>query len=73
MTKEEIATEKEVRSFMAYIPETASAKDLRRVIELIERDRVKLRNSLLKTNHRVMNVITESNQILNKMEGILYD
>lgn len=73
MTTEEMEIEKKVRMFMAYIPEWAKNGQLRDIIELLEKDRLRLKLELNKHRTSTTNALMESSQVFNKMEGILSD
>lgn len=73
MTKEEMEIERKVRMFMAYIPERAKVSQLRKIIELLEKDRLKLRLELDKHRTSTIDTLMESSQVFNKIEGILVD
>lgn len=72
MTRDEMI-EKKTRSFMAYIPDNAKNRQLRSIIELLEKDRLRLKVELEKRHDSEYLALIESNQVLNKMEGILND
>lgn len=72
MTRDEMI-EKKTRSFMAYIPDNAKNRQLRSIIELLEKDRLRLIFELEKHKDGINNAMLESNQVFNKMEGILSD
>lgn len=73
MTKKDTEIEKRLRVFMAYIPERAKPKQLREIIELLEKDRLRLILELEKYQTSIRNSMLESNQVFNKMEGVLVD